>query len=251
MTAERRSLLDLPAELRLEIYAYYFTPDATLPTPPPQTSPLALALTLTCQQLYHETHALAFASTTFRVNVWRLADLRTRLYAVRAHYVPLITRLEVRIGLYEFLHGPPSPYGLQLASAGLAGIEELYIAFVGTREPAFTKNLISIKLWMLLWKTVACCANRRLRKIRIVHSPPVRGFDIVKLGARMRERVEREQRMMLRANRTMNEEDVWQVEDVKEGRCRLVKGGREGQAGREMVLLFGETIREAEMYGEV
>lgn len=119
MAAERRSLLDLPAELRLEVYAYYFAPDATLPTPPLQTSPLALALT--CQQLYHETHALAFASTTFRTSAWQLADLLIRLLDVRARYVPLITRLEVCVGPLERLGG------VQLADAGLVGVEELYI----------------------------------------------------------------------------------------------------------------------------
>jgi len=250
MAAERRSLLDLPAELRLEVYAYYFTPDATLPTPPLQTSPLALALT--CQQLYHETHALAFASTTFRTGAWRLTDLRTRLRAVRARYVPLITRPEVRVGLFEFLRARQSLGGLQLAGAGLAGVEELYIAFVGARETAFREDMMLSNLEVLLWKTVAHCANRRLRKIRIVHGALIRRCDIVRLGAGMRKRLEHERRMRSWANRTVNEEGMWRVEeDVEKGRCKLVKGGRERQASREVVLLFGETIREAEMYREV
>ena len=250
MAAERRSLLDLPAELRLEVYAYYFTPDATLPTPPLQTSPLALALT--CQQLYHETHALAFASTTFRTSAWRLADLRTRLRAVRVRYVPLITRLEVRVGLFEFLRAQQSLGGLQLAGAGLAGVEELYIAFMGGRETAFREDMMLSNLEVLLWRTVAHCANGRLRKIRIVHGALIHRCDIVKLGAGMRKRLEHERRMRLWANRTVNEERAWRIEeDVEEGRCRLVKGRKEGQAGREVVLLFGETIREAEMYREV
>ena len=245
MAVERRSLLDLPAELRLEVYAYYFTPDATLPTPPLQTSPLALALT--CQQLYHETHALAFASTTFRTSAWWPVDLHTRLRTVRARYVPLITRLEVRVELDD---GLQSQSGLQLASAGLVGVEELCIAFVGARETVFHDIMLS-NLEVLLWNTVAHCANRRLRKISIVHGP-LRRYDNLRLGAGIRERAECEQRMRLRANRTVNEEEAWRVEaDVEESRCRLVKEGREGQAGREVVLLFGETIREAEMYREV
>ena len=250
IAAECRSLLDLPAELRLEVYAYYFASDATLPTPPLQTSPLALALT--CQQLYHEMHALAFASTTFRTSAWRLADLRTRLRAVRADYMPLITRLEVRVGLFEFLRARQSLGGLQLAGAGLAGVEELHITFVGARGTAFREDMMLSNLEVLLWRTVAHCANRRLRKIRIVHGALIRRCDIVKLGAGMRRRLEYERWMRLRVNRTVYEEGAWRVEeDVEEGRCRLVKGGRDGQAGREVVLLFGETIREAEMYREV
>lgn len=99
-------------------------------------------------------------------------------------------------------------------------------------------------LEVLLWRTVAHCANRRLRKIRIVHSALIRRCDIVKLGAGMRKRLEHERQMRLWANRTVNEEGAWRVEeDVEEGRCRSVKGGGEEQVGREVVLLFGETIR--------
>lgn len=243
MAAECRSLLDLPAELRLEVYAYYFAPDATLPTPPLQTSPLALALT--CQQLYHETHALAFASTTFRTSVWELADLRTRLRDVRARYVPLITRLEVCVGPLEPLDE------VKLAYAGLVGVEELYITIVGARGMGFREDTMLSNLEKLLWSTVAHCANAktRLRKIRVVHGALIRRCDIVKLCASVYEQLEYEQLIRFWAIRTGNEEGEWRVEeDAEEGWYRLVRGWTDGQAGREVVLLFGETIREAEMY---
>lgn len=243
MAAERPSLLDLPAELRLEVYAYYFAPDATLPTPPLQTSPLALALT--CQQLYHETHALAFASTTFRTNAWQISDLLIQLQDVRARYVPLITRLEVLVGPLD------SPCGVHLARTGLVGVEELYITFVDARG-AFHEDTMLRNLDMMLWLTVARCANCRLRKIRIVHGALIRRCDIVKLGAGVCKQLEHEWWVGFWGNGTVNEEEAWRVEeDAEEGRCRLVKGRTDGQAGREVVLLFGETIREAEMYREV
>lgn len=250
MAVERRSLLGLPAELRLEVYSHYFTPDATLSTPPLEASSLALALT--CQQLYHETHELAFASTTFRTGTWQLAELRTRLQRVRTSYVPLITRLEVRVGLFEFLRTPQSLCGLQLAAAGLAGVEELYIVFTGTRESAFREDMMLSNLEVLLWKTVACCDNRRLRKIRIVHAALIHGCDFLRLCVVMRGRLEHERRTGAWANKKVDEEEAWRVvEDREEGRCRLVKDGKEGQPGREVVLLLGENIREAEMYREV
>lgn len=242
MAAERPSLLDLPAELRLEVYAYYFAPDATLPTPPLQTSPLALALT--CQQLYHETHALAFASTTFRTNAWQISDLLIQLQDVRARYVPLITRLEVLVGPLD------SPCEVPLEGTGLVGVEELYITFVGPPGSGFREDTMVSNFETLLWATVTRSASRRLRKIRIVHGALIRRCDMVKLVAGVRKRLGHG--MGFWRSRTVSEEAAWRVEeDAEEGRWRLVKRGKNGQAGMEVVLLFGETIREAEMYREV
>jgi len=123
---------------------------------------------------------------------------------------------------------------------------------VGARGMGFREDTMLSNLEMLLWLTVAHCANCRLRKIRIVHGALIRRCDIVELGAGVCEQLEHGRRMRFWANRTVDEKGAWRVEeDAEEGWYRLVKGQTDGQAGREVVLLFGETIREAEMYREV
>ncbi|KAF2817021.1 uncharacterized protein BDZ99DRAFT_513286 [Mytilinidion resinicola] len=175
MPSENSPLLSLPAELRLEVYAHFFAPTTTTRTattailpPPLDKSPLALSLA--CRQLYDETHALAFAATTFHTRAWRLADLKELLVRVRPPYRPHITSLKVHAGVYDFLKHPQSLSGLRLAAAGLRGIREIYVHLEGEATQAESREgLMICNLELLIRKTIASCDNDELQKIHVVH----------------------------------------------------------------------------------
>lgn len=60
-----RHFLRLPAELRLQVYTYVFWQEGRHPNP---RNKRRAALTMTCRELYHETHSLLLAST-IRINI--------------------------------------------------------------------------------------------------------------------------------------------------------------------------------------
>lgn len=63
-------LLDLPAELRNEVYLYAFTDDEDVDIDP-ATIHAQTALTRTCSQIRNETSGMFYACNTFRVTVRR------------------------------------------------------------------------------------------------------------------------------------------------------------------------------------
>ncbi|OCK76517.1 hypothetical protein K432DRAFT_142842 [Lepidopterella palustris CBS 459.81] len=243
MSYDRSNLLFLPAELRLEVYSYYFTHDPTLPTPPLPNSPLALSLT--CKQLYHETHEQAFAATTFRTRAWHFVDVERRLRRVRPSYRRNITRIEVIADLTEFLWDSQSLRGFWFADAGLKGLEEIYIRFSGRHVSDLREGMVLSNLEVLLWKTVVLCGNVKLKKVRIVHDGLFGGLDIWEIYGRI------QQSWQVKLSQEVGGHKWSFVEDKEEGRFRLVREGKDGEAERQVVVLYGNDARDAEMYREV
>ncbi|KAF2476158.1 uncharacterized protein BDR25DRAFT_309603 [Lindgomyces ingoldianus] len=237
MATATSPLLALPAELRNRIYDFYFSHDPTIPPPPILRSPLALSLA--CRQLHNETYSLAFASTTFRTNRWQCRELSAKISSIRSIFRPSIKRLEITVGIADFLIHPHSLDGLMLSQAGLSGLEHLYITFTGEPKSEKRETYIISNLENLLWATVAKCRNEHLSKIRIVHGGLLRWHGICELFDRMR------RRLPLR----FYYDGVWDIQpDFKEGRFRLINQDTNGAYKREVLVLMGHTAREAEMF---
>ncbi|ORY08803.1 hypothetical protein BCR34DRAFT_388959 [Clohesyomyces aquaticus] len=230
-------LLRLPAELRNRVYDFYFCHDPTTPTPPVSRSPLALSLT--CRQFCRETHSLAFSSATFPISQWRERDISAKLSRVRPAYRFSIKRLEITVGIYDFLGHPHSLHGIKLSDAGLRGIEDLHITFTGEPQSEEREVYILSNLENLLWATVAKCNNERLSKVRIVHSGTFRWYTINELCVHMG------RRLPLRGPSHGNWETL---SDPDQGRFRLVKRDDGGAEIRNVLVLMGQTGREAERY---
>ncbi|KAF2503166.1 hypothetical protein BU16DRAFT_30925 [Lophium mytilinum] len=170
MSSEYSLLLSLPAELRLEVYAHFFTLSTTTALPPQPLEKSPLALSLACRQLYDETYALTFAATTFHLRAWRLADLQKFVIRVPAPYRPSITSLAIHAGVYDFLKHQQSLYGLKLAAAGLTGIRQIYILLEGEATQIKSREgLLMSNLELLIRKTITLCDNAKLDKIHVIH----------------------------------------------------------------------------------
>ncbi|KAF2004607.1 hypothetical protein P154DRAFT_616790 [Amniculicola lignicola CBS 123094] len=230
-------LLSLPPELRNRVFDFYFSFDPL--TAPPPVSRSYLTLTISCRQLYHETRTLAFAATTFRTTLWQLSDLRRKLQAVRPELRPLIKRLEISVGINDFIVQRCSLDGIEFARAGLSGLEELFISF--TKEPTSDcrPTYVLSNLEVLLWKTVVTCGNNRLKKIRIVHNDHFQ-HSIRPLEADIRKRF------------SLGPHHKWHTLPAFEnGQFSLVRKPDAAENGAEILILFGSTINEAEEYQQV
>ncbi|KAF2193219.1 hypothetical protein K469DRAFT_551812 [Zopfia rhizophila CBS 207.26] len=236
-TNQASLLLALPPEIRNSVYEFYFTHDPSVSPPSISRSPLALSLT--CRKLHSETHALAFAAATFQARRWQLPELKAKIKRVRSTYLPLIRRVELTVGIRDFLVDVRSLNGLRLAEAGLTCLEDIFINFSGEPTSESRENYILSNLVILIWKTVANRGNKSLRKIRLVHGGLLRWHGILELCEVMKKR-------LLLAS------DALQVcEEYKEGRFKLITKDGGGVEPREVQVLLGHTVREAEMYGTV
>ncbi|KAF2245662.1 hypothetical protein BU26DRAFT_568222 [Trematosphaeria pertusa] len=233
-------LLALPGEVRNLLYVFYFAHDPLVP--PPHISRSPLALSLTCRQLYSETHALAFVATTFRARCWLLWELKTRFRRLSPPLRPSIKRLELTVHVSEFLRQPSSLQGLRFAEAGLTGLQDLYIQYTGQPKSESGETYIISNLELVLWKTVVQRRNDRLEKIRVVHGGALRWTSIIQLCERMHSWLPL----------PWVTDEVWETRrNLEEGRFSLVKRGRDGSEQRVVEILLGYTIREAEQYRAV
>lgn len=243
-------LLLLPGELRELIYGYYFDHDPTVP--PPRLSRSPLALPLSCHQLYGETHSRAFLATTFRAHCWHLSELRARFAPLALSMRPNIKRLELLVPVSEFLNNPSSLAGLRFADAGLTSLEELYVLYSGKHEPypgdaliyeSYSgETFILENLEIVLWKT-AVNQNPRLKKIRLVHRGAFRWVTIERLYGRMKSH--------LPLSWATTEDDWGMRKDLDNGRFYLTKGVSPEGVQRNVLILLGRTVREAEQYHAV
>lgn len=231
--------LALCPELRNLVYDFYFDHHLGAVAPPISRSPLALPFA--CRQLYTETHTLAFAATTFRARRWHLHELKLKIERVRPAHRLLIKRLELVIGISDFLIHPRSLEGLRFANAGLACLEELYVTFTGEPQAESRETYIRSNLEVVLWKTVAGCGNKRLRKICIVHGGSLRWTGIIELHDGMRKR--------LPLPWAPNE--AWDARlNLLEGQFQLVQmqSGRDNQ--HTVSILLGHTGRDVSCRAE-
>lgn len=233
-------LLTLPGELREAVYTFYFAHDPTIPPPHISRSPLALALT--CRQLYNETHARAFVATTFKAQCWHLWQLKARFQRVPLAVRPYIKRLEITVQVNDFLKHRSSTYGLKFADACLTGLKELYIQYTGQPKSGSGETYIISNLEVVLWKTVVKCRNERLQKIRIVHGGAFRELTINQLCERMHSWLPL----------AWAEDEAWETrQQFDEGRFHLIKRRPDGTEQRDVIILLGNTVREAEKYRTV
>jgi hypothetical protein len=232
-------LLLLPGELRNRIYDYAL-PDVTAEIASISRSPLALSLA--CRQLYNETHTLAWAATAFRASRWTLAALQANIRKVRLSLRPLIKKLEIAVDVCDFLAHPRSLDGLKFADAGLTGLEELYITFSGTPKSQNRENYIISNLLVVIWKTIHGNKNECLRKIRVVHAGSLRSHGNDYLCDMMGKRL---------LNNWMQDGSWKTVLNLADGNHRIIHQRKDGTIQREVLVLFGHTAQEAEMYAEV
>ncbi|OCL09888.1 hypothetical protein AOQ84DRAFT_353805 [Glonium stellatum] len=85
--------LNLPAELRNQIYEYYFD-NLT-------SSAHSLALLLSCRRIYNEAHTLAFATATFVTTTWVRYKLAAQSAALRPASVAAISSIAFASHLLE------------------------------------------------------------------------------------------------------------------------------------------------------
>lgn len=242
-------LLALPAELRNRIYDFYLAHDAAVAPPSISRSPLALSLT--CRQLYHETHTLAFAATTFRVRHWVPAELQSKLQRVRSPFHPLITRLELTVAVSEFISRRCSLDGLGFANIGLSCVEEIYIKYTaGTKYTSSAAYILS-NLGVLLWQTVAGCGNDQLRRICLVHGG-LMPWDIVELCDHMSKSRPSSLQPPYPSRAPPRPWPVWETQpNFENGQHHFSIWRRDGAEQREVVITMGRTVREAEIFYQV
>ena len=220
-------LLALPGELRNRIVELCFAREPAVAPPSIFRSPLALSLT--CRQLYNETHTLAFAATIFRTRHWMPVELRSRLEQVRSALHPHIKSIELNVAVIHFFSRRYSLQGLQFAKAGLSCVEELYVRYTpGTNSGV--ASLILQNLGILIMKTVSSSGNNLLRRICIVHSGLI-PWTTVSLYEHMKQYEHGQTRIKY---------------DEEQHKFNIM--WKEGHRQRDVVISIGRTVREAETY---
>ncbi|KAF2792998.1 hypothetical protein K505DRAFT_217229, partial [Melanomma pulvis-pyrius CBS 109.77] len=246
-------LLALPAELRNRIYDFYLAHDAAVAPPSISRSPLALSLT--CRQLYHETHTLAFAATIFRVRHWDPREVQYKLQRVRSAFRPLITRLELTV-TSEIKSSCWCLQGLVLANIGLSCVEHIYIKYTKGMEyipMEYTSNaaIPLSNLVTLLWQTVGGCRNDQLKRICLVHDG-LMPWDIIELYDHMTKALPRTVSPSFLFRTPPSPWPVWETQpNFENGQHHFSIWRRDKAERREVVITMGRTVREAEIFYQV
>jgi hypothetical protein len=159
-------LLTLPPELRNRIYDYLFTASSALIFVPTLKSRGLLALSMTCSLFYNETRTLALPLIIHRVSSWHSKELEVKVRYVQPQNRHFIKKLWITADIHDFFDDAPFD-GIDLAHAGLCGVEELVIRLADGPVHGSERHHIR-SLAVVLWNTVANCQNDHLKKIYLI-----------------------------------------------------------------------------------
>ncbi|KAI8941818.1 hypothetical protein NX059_003018 [Plenodomus lindquistii] len=236
-------LLALPGELRNQIVEYAFRRESGTAPPPLQLSPLALAAT--CRQLHQEYQALARAETTYTIAWSTTQDLRAKTARLSQSSRSLIKKLQIILpehfeDLYNSHTRRTRLKSFGWSSAGLTGVEELYIRY----RPEHRENGVGLvgreTLMLVVWSVLWEPGTESLTKICAVHDGTQPYLCATLLHANFRNFGPAR-----RSNR-------WKlIPDLEGGQLHFWGERRNNLAPRHVTLRMGYSFREAEEHTAV
>ena len=165
----KTNLLDLPLELRLEIYRFVLvTPSKKLINPWPVYMPrLGIDILCTCRQIYREACPVLYGDNRFlyTLSLPRIFSTSYQLYRhVPYHFLTRIRLLWLEISDLRSIGGGVDPldHALQPLNSfvGMCSLRRLVVVFIATKMPLGTRRDNS---WIIADEVVAALCHIRVK----------------------------------------------------------------------------------------